>query len=247
MKHFQWLIVLTVFSITLFAQNPFSEHLSKGKALAAEKQWPEARKEFHLALAEANAGIQSASAAFRIAQTYRAEGDIDAALDWYRQSLQYQHSSQAEEEMMQVETERAGKPVSAADIKHALSVPPADRSPSVEANSIDLDILFGFNDAKLTPEGMKQVHELAMAIGSNEFKGKRFRITGHTDSVGADDYNLKLSLERATSVRNAILTQTHVAPDLLKCEGKGKREPKYQADTEEARRLNRRVQVTLLD
>jgi outer membrane protein OmpA-like peptidoglycan-associated protein len=241
------LIAAFTISVALHAQNPFTDHLNQGKALVSQQKWADARKEFHAALSEATPGLQSASAAFRIAQTYRGEGNTDAALDWYKQSLQYSQSKQAEDEMMQLELARTAKPVNAADIKNALSLPPSDRSPVAEANSIDLDILFGFNDAKLTPEGLKQVHELALAVGSDEFKGKSFQITGHTDSVGADEYNLKLSLERATSVRDALLKETHVPLSSLKCEGKGKREPKYRTDSEEARRLNRRVQVTLLD
>jgi outer membrane protein OmpA-like peptidoglycan-associated protein len=38
-----------------------------------------------------------------------------------------------------------------------------------------------------------------------------------------------------------------IAASRLKCEGKGKREPKYHDDSEEARRLNRRVQVSLVE
>jgi outer membrane protein OmpA-like peptidoglycan-associated protein len=236
-----------VLSLTLVAQTTFADHESRGKDLAAGKQWAKARKEFHAALGEAASEIQSAVAAFRIAQTYRGEGNIDSALDWYRQSLQYHKSAQAEQEMMQVESQRLGKQVPAADIKAALLVPPSDRSPVAEENSIDLDILFGFNDARLTSEGRNQVHQLALAIGSNDFRGKSFRITGHTDSVGGDEYNLKLSLERANSVRDVLANEAGISAGQLKCEGKGKREPKYHNDSEEARRLNRRVQVTLVE
>src|ERR1700679_3702805 len=118
-----------LFSMAVMAQDPFQDHLNRGKEWAAKSQWVAARKEFGAARGEAYDEKQNAIAAWRIAQTYRGEGNIDAALDWYKQSLHYYASKQAEDEMMQLELQRIGKPLPAAEIKAALTLPAADRSP----------------------------------------------------------------------------------------------------------------------
>jgi outer membrane protein OmpA-like peptidoglycan-associated protein len=239
-------LLLTMFG-ALSAQSTFLDHESKGKALAVQRNWVQAREEFHGALSEAGSALQSAIAAFRIAQTYKEQGNTDAALDWYRQSLHYKQSEQAEQEMLQVEAGRVGREVTADEIKAALLVPSSERSPIAEANSIDLDILFGNGNADLTAEGKRQVNQLALAAASEGFQGKDFLITGYTDSVGTDEYNLKLSADRAQAVRTSLIAMARISAGRVKSEGKGKGNPKYPNSSEAGRRLNRRVQITVID
>lgn len=237
-----------LFSMAVMAQDAFQDHLNRGKELAAKNQWVAARKEFGAARGEAYDEKQNAIAAWRIAQTYRGEGNIDAALDWYKQSLHYYSSKQAEDEMMQLELQRVGKPLSAPEIKAALTLPAADRSPVAEENHVDLpQVLFDFNKATLQDGGRAQVHQLALALGSDELKKKKFIITGHTDLVGTADYNMALSIKRAQTVCSVIVAEAPVSAGQLKCEGKGMTSPKYHGNSEDVNRLNRRVEVTVLD
>lgn len=70
-------------------------------------------------------------------------------------------------------------------------------------------------------------------------------IIGHTDSVGDDDYNLRLSRGRAKAVYNEMIKRG-IGPDRLKWTGKGEREPIDTNATEEGRANNRRVEVKIL-
>jgi outer membrane protein OmpA-like peptidoglycan-associated protein len=70
------------------------------------------------------------------------------------------------------------------------------------------------------------------------------RIIGHTDSVGSDAFNQKLSEQRAASVVSFLLSQG-VAADKLSSEGRGESEPVDSNDTDAGRAKNRRVEIHL--
>jgi outer membrane protein OmpA-like peptidoglycan-associated protein len=61
-------------------------------------------------------------------------------------------------------------------------------------------VTFEFNSARLTPEAQRQLDELARALDNPAFQGLPFTIAGHTDATGGEDYNLRLSEERAAAV-----------------------------------------------
>ena len=75
--------------------------------------------------------------------------------------------------------------------------------------------------------------------------GLRIRIEGHTDNVGADEFNLKLSSDRAKAVRTFLIERGVDVADIT-VEGKGATHPIADNATEEGRALNRRVQVVVL-
>ena len=70
----------------------------------------------------------------------------------------------------------------------------------------------------------------------------RIVVEGHTDSVGSDAYNQRLSLQRAVAVRD-YLQQLGVKADRLTVRGQGKRAPLASNNTEEGRAQNRRVEL----
>jgi outer membrane protein OmpA-like peptidoglycan-associated protein len=70
-------------------------------------------------------------------------------------------------------------------------------------------------------------------------------MSAHTDSKGSDDYNFKLSDERARSVREYILSKG-IAASRIQSKGYGERKPVAPNDTDENRQLNRRVEFTIL-
>ena len=70
-------------------------------------------------------------------------------------------------------------------------------------------------------------------------------ISGHTDNVGSDEVNNKLSQERADVVRNYLLTQG-VSAERLTAKGYGKNKPKVANDTPENQAINRRVEFEIL-
>jgi len=81
-----------------------------------------------------------------------------------------------------------------------------------------------------------------------KMKGQTYEVmlaTGHTDGVGSDAYNKKLSLARAEAVKTYMVSQG-VSADKIRVEGKGKSNPIASNDTEEGRAKNRRVEITLI-
>ncbi len=70
-------------------------------------------------------------------------------------------------------------------------------------------------------------------------------IAGHTDDIGSDKVNNKLSLERANAVRDYIITKG-IEPERLKAKGYGKTKPVASNKTDEGKKKNRRVDFTIL-
>jgi outer membrane protein OmpA-like peptidoglycan-associated protein len=70
-------------------------------------------------------------------------------------------------------------------------------------------------------------------------------MSAHTDSRGSDDYNIKLSDNRARSVMEYILSKG-IAPERIRSQGYGETKPVVENDTDENRQLNRRVEFTIL-
>ncbi len=74
--------------------------------------------------------------------------------------------------------------------------------------------------------------------------GEKIVLTGHTDSVGNDDYNYKLALKRANKIRNYLLSKG-VAANKVNALSKGETEPASTNDTPEGRDKNRRVELII--
>lgn len=104
-------------------------------------------------------------------------------------------------------------------------------------------ILFDFNKFVLKPKSKEALESIAYVINQNP--DKKILIIGYTDNVGSDEYNLKLSLQRAQSVADYLIYCLNVNPDRLKIEGKGKADPIADNSTEEGRAKNRRVEIKL--
>ncbi|GGO75190.1 OmpA family protein [Nonomuraea cavernae] len=117
------------------------------------------------------------------------------------------------------------------------SVAESDKEVEIALNT---DVLFAFDKATLTSQARETLRRTADRIDA-EAKGA-VRIVGHTDDVGADRYNLALSLRRAKAVEGALAA---LVPDArFRTEGRGEDEPVDKDDSDQARARNRRVQVT---
>jgi OOP family OmpA-OmpF porin len=75
-------------------------------------------------------------------------------------------------------------------------------------------------------------------------KNKKLRITGYTDNAGPSDVNLRLSRDRANSVKQK-LRKSGIRTDQITAVAKGEKDPKYSNDTREGRKANRRVSVVV--
>jgi outer membrane protein OmpA-like peptidoglycan-associated protein/outer membrane protein W len=107
-----------------------------------------------------------------------------------------------------------------------------------------LKLLFDFDSAELRPESITELERLVSFMNNVPFATAL--IEGHTDSVGADAYNLALSDRRAKAVFD-YLTSRGVDPARIKSVGKGETEPLADNSTEEGRQENRRVLLIRTD
>ncbi len=78
-----------------------------------------------------------------------------------------------------------------------------------------------------------------------EYPSLKIRIVGHTDDRADDDYNLKLSKERADTVK-AYLVKQGIAASRLESDGKGETEPKIIGKSRRARAKNRRIEFHVI-
>lgn len=102
------------------------------------------------------------------------------------------------------------------------------------------NLQFAFDKAELLPGANKTLDSLADYLLRHG--DLRIRITGHTDSDGAEDYNLRLSRDRAASVL-AYLSGRGISGDRMESAGMGEGRPCVPNDSDAAKALNRRVEV----
>ncbi|MFA5938799.1 MAG: OmpA family protein [Sinimarinibacterium sp.] len=113
----------------------------------------------------------------------------------------------------------------------------------VKAQTVELEnVTFQFNSSELTENG-KSVLEPAIRFLTSQ-PTVRADVAGHTDSVGSDAYNKKLSLRRADSVR-AHLISRGVSPGQLTSVGFGESQPIDSNATDGGRARNRRVELQI--
>jgi type IX secretion system PorP/SprF family membrane protein len=102
---------------------------------------------------------------------------------------------------------------------------------------------FDFNSADLDDESSQYLKDLSKALQDNP--QLKIKLVGHTDNVGSDKFNLKLSIYRAEVIKTFIVEQG-IAADRILADGRGMREPLNANKNEEERALNRRVELTIM-
>ncbi|GAA5784480.1 lipoprotein [Chitiniphilus shinanonensis] len=102
---------------------------------------------------------------------------------------------------------------------------------------------FDTNSAVLKSGYTPTLDKIARVV--NQYGKTMITVVGHTDSVGKDAYNQTLSEQRARAVVDYLVGR-QVNPVRLDSYGKGKTEPRASNDTEEGRRLNRRVELWIM-
>jgi outer membrane protein OmpA-like peptidoglycan-associated protein len=104
------------------------------------------------------------------------------------------------------------------------------------------DVLFDFNKYTLRPAAREKLAKISGIILSHP--GLRMEVDGYTDSIGTDQYNMKLSEERAEAVRS-YLTQQGLSADNVSAKGFGKENPVADNKTAAGRQANRRVEMVV--
>jgi OmpA-OmpF porin, OOP family len=120
---------------------------------------------------------------------------------------------------------------------------PAPQPPAATKVTYAADAFFDFDKAVLKPEGRAKLDDLVGKV-----QGINLEViiaVGHTDSVGTDAYNQRLSVRRAESVK-AYLVSKGIEKNRVYTEGKGEKQPVADNKTSEGRAKNRRVEIEVV-
>lgn len=116
---------------------------------------------------------------------------------------------------------------------------------NTEGTSLNFhEILFEYNSDKIVEDSNTYLNEILKAM--QDISALSIQIIGHTSSEGRDSYNETLSLKRAQAVKN-YLTKNGINAKRLSVIGKGSKNPIANNNTEEGKKLNRRIEVIILD
>jgi len=121
-------------------------------------------------------------------------------------------------------------------------------APQVQKITLDSKVLFDFDKADLKPEGKAAIDSQVIGKIAQIQKLEVVLVTGHTDRLGSDGYNQKLSERRADAVRNYLVSKG-VPKDRIETIGMGEKQPVVQCDQKSMKALieclqpNRRVDV----
>jgi outer membrane protein OmpA-like peptidoglycan-associated protein len=109
--------------------------------------------------------------------------------------------------------------------------------------TFDSGILFDVNKSDLKAEAQANISQLAVIL--NKYEDTNILLEGHTDSDGAEDYNMALSERRARAVQN-YLAQQAVASPRMSVMWYGESQPIADNSTVEGKAANRRVEVAVM-
>lgn len=133
----------------------------------------------------------------------------------------------------------APAPAAAAPARPAAPVAP----PAATKVTYAADAFFDFDKSVLKPEGKAKLDDLVGKI--KDINLEVIIAVGHTDAVGSDSYNQKLSVRRSEAVK-AYLVSKGVEQNRVYTEGKGEKQPVADNKTGEGRAKNRRVEIEVV-
>ncbi len=104
------------------------------------------------------------------------------------------------------------------------------------------DVLFDFNKYSLKPEAREKLAKVSGILLA--YPGLKMQVEGYTDSIGSDEYNQKLSEQRAEGVKDYLVGQS-VADTNISATGYGKTHPIADNSSASGRAQNRRVELVV--
>jgi outer membrane protein OmpA-like peptidoglycan-associated protein len=205
---------------------------ARAQADAERQAADQARSEAEKAKAQADA-----AAAAALAQQKQAEAARAAALAQQQQAEAA--AAAANQAAAQAEKERADMRAQLlAQLNAVLQTQDTARGLIVNMS----DVLFDTGKYTLKPPTQVKLAKISGILLSHP--GLTIQIEGHTDSVGSDEFNQKLSEQRADAVRDFLASQG-VAASSMTAKGFGKNDPIASNDTPEGRQKNRRVELVV--
>src|SRR5437868_7832303 len=120
---------------------------------------------------------------------------------------------------------------------------PAPQPPAATKVTYAADAFFDFDKSVLKPEGKAKLDDLIGKV--KDINLEVIIAVGHTDSVGSDAYNQKLSVRRAEAVKSYLVSKG-IEKNRVYTEGKGEKQPVADNKTAEGRAKNRRVEIEVV-
>lgn len=201
----------------------------------AEQQQAALRAQQQQTLAQAEAAREAAEDAQRKAQ--EAQNQLaDAELQRQQAEAQSQQAEQQKNEAIRQKEEMRARLV--AQLNQVLQTRDTARGLIVSMP----DVLFDFNKYTLKSEAREKLAKISGIVLA--YPDLKLDVEGHTDSIGSDEYNQKLSEERASTVRGYLVSQG-LRPDNISSVGLGKANPVADNATAHGRQLNRRVEMVV--
>ena len=120
--------------------------------------------------------------------------------------------------------------------------PPPPAAPTYEKFTLAAEALFDHDKSTVKQAGKDALHALDNKIKSKGATVVDIDVIGHTDSDGSEEYNQALSIRRAESVRNFMVSEG-IDASIIDVSGKGELSPVADNRTREGRALNRRVEI----
>jgi len=143
---------------------------------------------------------------------------------------------------VQDELAKGGPAMRSADYDWLKMVLAMEQGAIIESDK-DVIFLFPFRSTEYDKDANVEEY-LRKLVEKHKNTTASFLVVGHTDDVGTDEANLELGRARAQSIAN-VLIKRGIAPNRIKVESRGKREPVADNTTEDGRHRNRRVVITV--
>ena len=204
----------------------------RAAAEKAKREAEEATAVARKAMAEANLARQAAEKAKSEAEAARASAMAEA-------ENARQAAAEANRLRQRAEDEKAGLRKQLLD-QFNLILETRDSARGLIVNMSD--VLFDFGKYTLRPETREKLAKVSGIVLAHP--GLRLDVEGHTDSIGSDDFNQKLSENRAATVREYLIAQG-INGDSVTARGLGKTQPIAPNDTNANRQKNRRVEMVV--
>ena len=122
------------------------------------------------------------------------------------------------------------------------NVPVPPPAPVYEKNTMAAEALFDHDKSTLKPAGQQALQDLGDTIKAKGARVVDIDVIGHTDSDGSEEYNQALSVRRAQSVKDYLVSEG-VDPAIIDVSGQGELNPVVSNATKEGRAQNRRVDI----
>ena len=206
----------------------------------------------HFAVALSLLGAATASTAGEINNWLNASGEVwkNASGECWRNASWTPATAAAGCDGAIVEEPKAAPapapaPAPQAEAPKAAPAPAPAAAPAAVSTKVTYaaDAFFDFDKSVLKPEGKAKLNDLVDKVKAINLEV--IIAVGHTDAVGSDSYNQKLSMRRAQAVK-AYLVSKGIDKSRVYTEGKGEKQPVADNKTKEGRAKNRRVEIEVV-